>query len=95
AVMIGAGSQVIGKKSVAVCDFLGKISFPLYITHYIFIYLHITWIAAHPNAPLSTCIMVSASVFILSIMLAYASLKLYDEPVREWLKNKLFTRKLK
>lgn len=94
-VMIGAGSKVIGQKSVAVCDFLGKISFPLYITHYIFIYMHISWIAGHPDAPLGTCIMISACVFIMSVMLAYAALKLYDEPVREWLKNKLFSKKSK
>ena len=32
-------------------------------------------------------IMVAASVLIFAICMAYAALKLYDEPVREWLKQ--------
>ena len=31
--------------------------------------------------------MVGAGVFVLSIMLAWGCLKLYDMPVREWLKR--------
>jgi len=30
------------------------------------------------------------SVFVASILLAYATYKLYDLPVRQWLKQKLF-----
>lgn len=30
---------------------------------------------------------VAVSIFILSIAIAWASLKLYDEPVRQWLKE--------
>lgn len=86
---IGAGSSVKGK-SQAVNKFLGDISFPLYITHYPIIYMQMAWAEQHADAPLSQHIFVAVSLFTLAILLAYASLRLYDIPVREWLKKKLF-----
>jgi peptidoglycan/LPS O-acetylase OafA/YrhL len=85
-VSMGAGSKVTGK-SVAVCKFLGQISYPLYITHYPLIYMQIAWARNHPQAPLGHVIMLSIGVFLLSIASAYACLKLYDLPVRDWLKH--------
>jgi peptidoglycan/LPS O-acetylase OafA/YrhL len=35
---------------------------------------------------------VACGLFIFFILLAYASLKLYDEPVRAWLKKKVLTK---
>lgn len=91
-VMMGAGSSIRGKKSFAFCKWLGDISFPLYITHFPLVYMQIAWKAAHEDAPLGTHISAGLGIWICAIMLAYASLKLYDEPVREWLKDKLFVR---
>lgn len=85
-VAIGAGSSTTDKRSSAVCGFLGRISYPLYITHYPWIYVQMTWAANHKDAPLSTHIWVAVSIFLFAIAIAYACLKLYDEPVREWLK---------
>ena len=89
-VMIGAGSSVKGGKSAAINKFLGDISYPIYITHFPLIYMQIAWAEKHPDAPLGTHIFVAVSIFVLSILLAYAAFKLYDIPVREWLKRKLF-----
>ena len=89
-VMIGAGSSVKGGKSAAINKFLGDISYPIYITHFPLIYMQIAWAEKHPDAPLGTHIFVAVSIFALSILLAYAAFKLYDIPVREWLKRKLF-----
>ncbi|MCD8236493.1 MAG: acyltransferase [Prevotellaceae bacterium] len=86
-VMMGAGSSIKGRKSVAVCKFLGEISYPLYITHYPWIYVQMSWAVHHPDAPLSTHIFVAVAIFVLAIAIAYVSLRLYDEPVREWLKQ--------
>lgn len=90
-VSIGAGSSVIGGKSAAINKFLGDISYPIYITHYPLIYMHIAWVRNHPEATLGQNILISLSVFVASILLAYGAYRLYDLPVREWLKNKLFT----
>lgn len=84
-VAAGAGSPLTGRKTIAVCKFLGAISYPLYITHYPMIYVQMNWAAQHPDAPLGTHIWVAASIFVAAIAVAYASLKVYDEPVREWL----------
>ena len=87
-VAMGAGSRLEGRKSQKFCKFLGDISFPIYITHYPLIYMQMSWAATHEDAPLSTHIFVSVSLFLLAIGLSYALLKMYDEPVREWLKEK-------
>ena len=85
---IGAGSKLKGKKMSKICIFLGQLSFPLYITHYPLLYMHMSWAQRHMDAPTSTHIMVGICTFIMALGVAWASLKLYDEPVRKWLKEK-------
>ena len=92
-VLTGAGSVTKGKKSTAVCKWLGDISYPLYITHYPFMYMQMSWVAEHGDAPLWMHIMMNAGVVFISILLAYGLLKVYDVPVREWLKDHWLKRK--
>lgn len=89
-IMAGAGSSVRGDKSETVNKFLGNISYPIYITHYPLIYAHMAWVDNNKEAPIATHIFVSAGVFVLAVLIAYASYRLYDIPVREWLKKKCF-----
>ena len=84
---IAAGSVIKGAKGNRICDFLGQISYPLYITHYPLMYVQMSWVYSHADAPLFSHVTVNAGVFILSIFIAWAALKLYDLPVREWLKK--------
>ena len=83
--MLGAGSTIKGKKSTAICKFLGDISFPLYITHYPLAYMHTSWVHRHLDAPLGTHILASIGLFTIAIFIAWAAFKLYDTPVRAWL----------
>jgi peptidoglycan/LPS O-acetylase OafA/YrhL len=85
-VAVGAGGEVSGfmKK---LCRFSGDISYPIYITHYPFIYIYTMWIHESKATP-EQIIPVAIGLFFLFILLAYASLKWYDEPVRSWLKRK-------
>ncbi|MBQ8811692.1 MAG: acyltransferase, partial [Bacteroidales bacterium] len=92
-VMMGAGSTIKGEKSAKVCTFLGELSYPLYITHYPLMYMQMNWAWSHPDAPIYLHVMVAVGVFITSIALAYACLKLYDLPVRKWLTDKWLKRK--
>jgi peptidoglycan/LPS O-acetylase OafA/YrhL len=85
-VSMGAGSDISGK-SVKVCKFFGEISYPLYITHYPLIYMQVAWVSRHQHLPLGTHICVAVGIFFLAIGMAYACLKLYDLPVRDWLKH--------
>lgn len=87
-VMAGAGSELRGNRSTRICTFLGQLSYPLYITHYPFVYLQMCWAWAHPEAPVYAHIMTAAGVFLLSVGTAYACLKLFDIPVRKWLTDK-------
>ena len=87
-VMMGAGSHIKGEKSAKVCNFLGEISYPLYITHYPLMYMQMNWAWSHPEAPAYAHVMVCIGCFLLSIGIAYACLKLYDIPVRKWLTEK-------
>lgn len=89
-VTMGAGSKVEGAKSQKICKFLGDLSYPLYITHYPLIYMQMGWKEAHQDAPLDQHIFVAISTFCIAIAMAWALFRLYDVPVREWLKNKLF-----
>lgn len=92
-VLIGAGSKIKNTFASNTCTFLGDISYPLYITHYPLVYLHWAWVKDNPDAPLAMNIFISVSIFVLAILVAYASLKLYDIPVREWLKKHFLAKK--
>nr|WP_321408408.1 acyltransferase [uncultured Carboxylicivirga sp.] len=94
-VYIGASGEIKGKMASKISRFLGDISYPLYIIHYPFIYMYMAWIAKNQDfidsAPLgkTTMILISISVLLVTVALAYALFKLYDVPVRKWLTNKL------
>lgn len=84
-VLAGAGSKIKSPRTIALCRFLGEISYPLYITHYPLIYIQFGWATRHPEASAGTHIAVAAGIFCISIFVAYAMLRLYDLPVRQWL----------
>lgn len=91
-VMTGAGSKVTDSRSMAVCKWLGEISYPLYISHFPFLYLQMAWKSCHENTPLMVHVIVGVSVFLLAVLTAWAAYKMYDVPVREWLKKKLYSK---
>lgn len=91
-VSIGAGGTVSGKYSSKINKFLGDISYPIYITHYPLIYLYTAWVVDN-RIPIETGLPLGLLLLITSIVLAYACLKLYDEPVRNWLTKKYLTKK--
>jgi len=87
-VFIGASGEIKGKYTNHVCKFLGDISYPIYITHYPLIYIYTGWVYAN-KVSIGDAFPISLLVFFGSITVAYACLKLYDEPIRQWLKKKL------
>ena len=89
-VLIGAGSKTTDAKSAKWCEMLGNLSYPLYITHYPLMYMQMSWAATHQNSPAWHHVMVNVGVVVVSIGIAWALLKLYDEPVRTWLKKKIY-----
>jgi peptidoglycan/LPS O-acetylase OafA/YrhL len=85
-VAAGAGGEIKGRWA-RICNFSGAISYPIYIIHYPFIYIYTEWIYIKKPPP-SQIIPVAAGLFVFFILLSWTALKLYDEPVREWLKRK-------
>lgn len=84
------GSQRIelSQRTKNVCDFLGRLSYPLYLAHYPLVYLFFTWMDTHHDASFSILAFTSTATFLLCVALGYAALKLWDEPIRKWLAKK-------
>jgi peptidoglycan/LPS O-acetylase OafA/YrhL len=101
-VYLGASGSSNGKFTSKASRFLGDISYPLYIIHYPFIYLYMAWIAHHkdflagtsPNVQI-VLILVSIATLLSAILCAYACVKLYDIPVRNWLSKRFMTKPVK
>jgi peptidoglycan/LPS O-acetylase OafA/YrhL len=87
-VAMGAGESLAEGRSLRVARFFGDLSYPLYITHYPLVYLYTTWVV-QSHASRTSAVLVGAATSVAAITIAYASLKLYDEPVRRWLSRKL------
>ena len=92
-VWLAASGETTGKISSTFCKFLGDISYPLYIVHYPVMYLFYAWLIENKLYSLSETWHVVIMVFAINIALAYACLKLYDEPVRRWLTKRFINNK--
>ena len=86
-VYLGASGTIKGKFAGKVCKFLGDISYPIYITHYPIVYIYIGWIS-NSHLPIQETYPIALVTFVACVILAFASLKFYDEPVRKWLGKK-------
>ena len=81
----GASGSTAGRHSSKLYKFLGDISYPLYVVHYPFMYLFYSYLWSNGNLPFSQTWHMAVLLFVGNVVLAYASLKLYDEPVRKFL----------
>lgn len=80
-VALGAGERRADGASIRIARFFGDLSYPIYITHYPLIYIYTGWVVdAKPTVAAGA--LVGAGVFALAVAIAWACLKLYDEPVR-------------
>ena len=87
-VAMGAGDEITGRFSVKLCKFFGDISYPLYITHYPLVYVYAAWVK-RTHAPATMGLTMGALLLLTSVTIAYACLKLYDEPMRAWLRGRV------
>ena len=85
-VYMGASGEITAALPKRLCKFLGDISYPIYITHYPLIYIYTGWVSDHKYT-IQQALPFALLTFISSILLGWASLKWYDEPVRRWLKR--------
>lgn len=89
-VWIAASSDSAQSNStLKLSGFLGNLSYPLYIVHYPVMYLFYSWLIKNQYFTLGETWLMVTLVMIVCIVLAYACLKLYDEPIRKWLSKKM------
>lgn len=86
-IYLGAIGEVKSKFSEKVCTFLGDISYPIYIIHFPFAYVFYAWVTKN-NIPIMYGTLAGIGLLIFTIIISYASLKLYDEPIRKWLSKR-------
>lgn len=87
-VYLGASGMVHGQTETRICKFLGDLSYPLYMTHYTLVYFYVGWVSDHKGISLKESWPFALLTYAGAILLAYGALKLYDEPVRAWLRKK-------
>ena len=89
-VAMGAGDSATEGFPKRLCKFFGEISYPMYITHYPLIYVYTAWVTRN-KIPAAQGAVVGLLLLVASVTMAYACLKLYDEPVRAWLTRRFLT----
>lgn len=87
-VYLGASGVMQSQKENKICKFLGDISYPLYMVHYPIVYFYVAWISNNKGITISEAWPYALIILVAGIVLAYAALKWYDEPVRKWLRKK-------
>ena len=89
-IWFGARGIVSGWRQKAV-SFIGRLSYPLYATHFPLIYLYITWVGSdgHPYEGYSQPWVPALLTLVASVLIATLCLLAYDEPLRKWLNKKL------
>ncbi|MDE5971394.1 MAG: acyltransferase [Muribaculaceae bacterium] len=87
-VYIGACGFTTDRLSTGLCEFLGRLSYPVYIIHYPVMYLFYAWVWTN-GVTLAQAWPVCIGLFVLIIAMAWLSLRFYDEPLRRRLSAKL------
>lgn len=87
AVILAGAHSDAGRGMCALCKISGRLSFPLYITHFPFMYIYMNWVLTGPGTGAIIAVATGALVFVLAF--AWAAFRFYDEPARAWLKRAL------
>ena len=91
-VWIAASSDSAQSKfMLKLSKFLGDLSYPLYIVHYPVMYVFYAWLIKNQYFTLAETWQMVILVLAICIVLAYACLKLYDEPIRKRLSKKFLS----
>ena len=88
-VWLGASGRASNGVSDKVCGFLGDISYPLYVIHYPFMYLFYSWLIKTEQYTLMETWSVVLVLYASCVLVAFICLRLYDIPVRNWLRRRM------
>ncbi|MGM9475648.1 acyltransferase family protein [Pedobacter sp. GSP4] len=85
-VSLGAGAE-LSSSLKNLCKFSGDLSYPLYMTHYPFLWIYLTYVAVVKPTGMMLFGVIPISVLAL-IILAYVIMRFVDTPLRKYLKDK-------
>jgi peptidoglycan/LPS O-acetylase OafA/YrhL len=87
--IIGAGAHTVTNPTrINTCTRLGRLSYPLYGTHYVLIYIYADWIAAtKPDLP--AIIGMGLATWLLAVGIGWVVVVAWDEPIRRRLSKKV------
>lgn len=91
-VYLGACGNTTDRFSTSTCNFLGQLSYPIYIIHYPVMYLFYAWVWNNSLAfdqvwPVCVCL------FFGIVFMAWCAMKFYDTPVRNYLTARFVNKK--
>ncbi|WP_440979517.1 acyltransferase family protein [Sphingomonas pseudosanguinis] len=87
--IILAGRHSRGRPAmIGLCRRAGRLSYPLYITHYPFVYLYMNWVATRP-AHVGTTAIIAVALYLFTLGFALAVHRYWDVPFRAWLKRRV------
>lgn len=88
-VSLGAGAT-LSSALKSTCKLSGEISYPLYMTHYPFLWIYLTYVAVVKPKGMMLFGIIPICVILL-IILAYLIMKFVDIPLRKYLKDKFLS----
>ena len=86
--LVALGAGVSTNSFATTCTFAGEISYPLYMVHYPFIWIFLSYVETRKPTMIQLEIIVPVAVVLL-IIFAYLIMIFLDMPIRVYLKNKL------
>ncbi|MEI9903969.1 MAG: acyltransferase [Asticcacaulis sp.] len=84
-IILGGAHSAVGPLEMALCKFAGRLSYPLYILHFPFLFIYMNFVTFR-KPPVATAYLAGTVAFIVVVAFAWLALKVYDEPVRRMLK---------
>ncbi|WP_442680339.1 acyltransferase family protein [Sphingomonas sp. ASY06-1R] len=87
AVIVAGAHSDAGRGMMRLCQISGRLSFPLYITHYPFMYIYMNWIFSGPS--MSAILVVATAALLFVLAFAWLAFEYWDKPIRAWLKQAL------
>jgi peptidoglycan/LPS O-acetylase OafA/YrhL len=84
-ILTGAHSE-IGPREMALCKLAGRLSYPIYMLHYPFLYLYMNYVTFRKPEPGPKWI-AAIAVFSVVMLFSWLALTFYDEPIRRSLKG--------
>jgi len=82
-VALGAGATLT-KGFKKLCVFAGKISYPLYMTHYAALFMFANYFASHHPSTSRLFLIIPAGMLIL-VSISWLIMQFYDIPMRQYL----------